>query len=154
MAVETHAVHVEHFALEPVQSLENRHTRRQRLILGRAHFEAHALVVVDRVELVDHVEALVAARVVHALSAVSVYIDVVFVRILIAAASISGALLLAIAAVATIRFSTDLAIPGWATIMAGDLAIVLLLAIVLVVVTELVMLSSRSWPPIVPAEGL
>ena len=90
------------------------------------------------------------ALIIHGLSAVSVYIDVVFVRILIAAGAISGTSLLAIAAVATIRFATDLAIPGWATIMAGDLAIVLLLTIVLVVVTALMMLSSRSSLPIVP----
>jgi len=90
------------------------------------------------------------ALAIHGLSAVSVYVDVVFVRILIAAAAISGASSLAIAAVAAIRFMTDLAIPGWATIVAGDLAIVLLQIMVLVVVTALMVLSSRSSPPIVP----
>ena len=74
-----------------------------------------------------------------------------FVRILIAAAATSGASLLAIVAVVCIRFMTDLAIPGWATTVAGDLAIVLLQTIVLVVVlTALMMLSTCSSPPIVP----
>jgi hypothetical protein len=91
------------------------------------------------------------ALVIHGLSAVSVYVDIVFIRILIAAAIISSASLLAIAVVAAIRFMTDLAIPGWATVAAGDLAIVLLQTIMLVVVTALMMLSSRSSPPIVPA---
>jgi glycosyltransferase involved in cell wall biosynthesis len=91
------------------------------------------------------------ALVIHGLSAVSVYVDVVFIRILIAAAVISGASLLAMAVVVVVRFMTDLAIPGWATIAAGDLAIVLFQTIVLVVATTLMMLSNRSSLPIVPA---
>jgi hypothetical protein len=79
---------------------------------------------------------------------VSVYVDVVFIRILIAAAAISGASLLAMAVVVVIRFMTDLAIPGWATIAAGDVAIVLFQTIVLVVATTLMMLSNRSPLPL------
>jgi polyisoprenyl-phosphate glycosyltransferase len=90
------------------------------------------------------------ALVVHGMSAMSIYTDIVFVRILIAAAAIAISSLAAIVCVAVIRIATDLAIPGWATTVVGDLLIVLLQTAVLVVATTLVVLSNRSAPPIVP----
>jgi polyisoprenyl-phosphate glycosyltransferase len=88
--------------------------------------------------------------IVHGLSAMSIYSDVIFVRILLAAAAVTIASLSAIAIVTGIRLATDLAIPGWATTVVGDLLIVLLQTVVLVIVTALMVLSSRSSPPVVP----
>jgi polyisoprenyl-phosphate glycosyltransferase len=88
--------------------------------------------------------------VVHGLSAMSIYIDIVFVRILLASAGVATVSLGAIGAVTLIRAFTDMAIPGWATTVVGDLLIVLLQAAVLVVATTLMVLSNRSSRPIVP----
>ena len=86
----------------------------------------------------------------HGLSAMSVYTDTIFVRMLLAAAATVGLSLAGIVAVAITRFATDLAIPGWATTAAGDLLIILVQAIVLIVAISLMMLASRSHRPIVP----
>jgi len=66
------------------------------------------------------------ALVSHGLSAISVFGDIVGVRILIAA--LVGCLLsaLGIVVVAFVRFFTNLAIPGWATNAAGILAIIMI----------------------------
>jgi glycosyltransferase involved in cell wall biosynthesis len=88
--------------------------------------------------------------VVHGLSAMSVYTDMIFVRTLIAAAVIAGLSMLGIIVVILIRFVTDLAVPGWATNVVGNLLIVLLQTVVIVIATSLMMLSGRSNRPIVP----
>jgi polyisoprenyl-phosphate glycosyltransferase len=88
--------------------------------------------------------------IVHGLSALSVYTDMIFVRVLLAAGAIAGAAGLGIVAVAAIRFGTTLGIPGWATTVVGDLAIVLLLTLVVVIAATLTMLAGRSNRPIVP----
>jgi len=64
--VEADAVHVEDLALVPVEAFEDAGAGRHRLILADAHLQPHALVLRQRVELVHHVEAPVAARVVDA----------------------------------------------------------------------------------------
>jgi hypothetical protein len=86
----------------------------------------------------------------HGLSAMSVYTDMIFVRMLLAGAAIAGLSIAGIVAVAITRFATDLAIPGWATTAAGDLLIILVQAIVLMVATSLMMLAGRSHRPIMP----
>jgi len=52
--------------------------------------------------------------------------------------------------VAALRLMTDLAIPGWATTVAGDLMIIMLQTLVVLVATSLMMLAGRSNRPIVP----
>jgi hypothetical protein len=59
------------------------------------------------------------ALVVHGLSGISTFYDVVATRILMASIACMIVLALALAAVAGIRFGTQLAIPGWATFTAG-----------------------------------
>lgn len=88
--------------------------------------------------------------VVHGLSAMSVYTDTIFVRVLIAAGVLGAVSVLGMVAVTLIRFTTDLAIPGWATAVVGDLFIILLQIAVIVVATGLTMLAGRSNRPIIP----
>ncbi len=88
--------------------------------------------------------------IVHGLSAMSVHTDTIFVRVLLASGVIAAASVLGILAIAIVRFSTDLAIPGWATTAAGDLMIILLQTIVMVVAASLMMLAGRSSRPIIP----
>lgn len=91
-----------------------------------------------------------ASLIVHGLSAMSVYSDVIFVRMLLAAGAIATSAVLGIAGVMLVRLATSLAIPGWATAAVGDLLILLLLTFVVVIAATLTMLAGRSVRPIVP----
>ena len=64
--------------------------------------------------------------VVHGLSAISVFAEVVGVRLMLAIGLAVGLLLGLLACVIGIRLHTDLAIPGWATATAGLLFMVIL----------------------------
>jgi hypothetical protein len=88
--------------------------------------------------------------IVHGLSAMSVHIDTIFVRVLLASGVIAAAALIGIAAIGVIRFATGFAIPGWASTMVGDLLIILVQTIVMVVAASLMMLAGRSSRPIIP----
>jgi hypothetical protein len=90
------------------------------------------------------------ALMVHGLSALSVYTDKIFVRVLLAAGLVAGLAWLGIIGVVAIRLSTDLAIPGWATTVIGDLLIILLQILVIVIAASLTVLAGRSNRPIVP----
>lgn len=86
----------------------------------------------------------------HGLSAMSVYADKIFIRILLAAGLIAGIAGFGIAVVAAIRIATDLAVPGWATTTIADLLIILLQTLVIVIAASLTVLAGRSSRPIVP----
>ena len=88
---------------------------------------------------------------VHGLSAMSVYRDAIFVRLLFAMGLIAVLAVFGIVVIVAIRLSTNLATPGWATTVAGDLLIILSQSFVIVVAASLTMLvgaatarSSRS----------
>ena len=90
------------------------------------------------------------ALVIHGLSAMSVYSDLIFVRVLLASA-VSGVIaVLGIGVVALVRMATTLAIPGWATTAFGDLIIILMQTVVIVIATTLMVLNTRSQRPIIP----
>jgi hypothetical protein len=84
------------------------------------------------------------ALVSHGLSAISVFGDIVGVRLLIG--SLTGALLagLGILAVVTVRLFTSWAIPGWATYTTGLLAIVLIQFIAVATSFTFIVLSNRA----------
>ena len=86
----------------------------------------------------------------HGLTAMSVHTDTIFARILLVAAFVAATSGIGIAVVVDIRTATDLAIPGWATVAAGDLLIILLQTLVIVVVVTLTFLAGRSHRPFVP----
>jgi hypothetical protein len=88
--------------------------------------------------------------VVHGLSVMSVYSDVIFVRALIVAGFVAAVSIAGIAAVMITRFTTNLAIPGWATTAVGDLLIILLQTVVIMTAASLTMLAGRSNRPIIP----
>jgi hypothetical protein len=91
-----------------------------------------------------------AGLIVHGLSAMSVFSEIIFVRVLIAGLFAGGLLLVLLVGVVAVRFLTDLAIPGWATVAFGDLAILLAQLPVTLVATIFVVLSSRTHRPIIP----
>lgn len=86
----------------------------------------------------------------HGLSAMSVYADIMFVRVLMAAAVISVLAVVAMAVVAAIRLATDVAIPGWATTVFGTLIVILFQSLVTVIATTFMVLATRSVRPFVP----
>jgi glycosyltransferase involved in cell wall biosynthesis len=84
------------------------------------------------------------ALVSHGLSAISVFGDIVGVRLLIG--SLAGSFLagLGIVVVATIRLYTNRAIPGWATFATGTLAVIMIQLITIATSFTLFMLSNRT----------
>lgn len=84
------------------------------------------------------------ALVTHGLSAISVFGDIVGVRLLIG--SLTGSLLagLGIFLVAVIRFYTNRAIPGWATYATGTLLIIMIQLISIATSFTFFVLSNRS----------
>jgi polyisoprenyl-phosphate glycosyltransferase len=88
--------------------------------------------------------------IVHGLSAMSVHTDLIFVRVLLLATLLAVLSIIGIAVVAAIRFVTDLAIPGWATTVSGDLLIILFQIFVIGIAVGLMMLAGRSNRPIIP----
>jgi glycosyltransferase involved in cell wall biosynthesis len=88
--------------------------------------------------------------VVHGLSAISVYSDVVYTRLIMAAAGLMAVALAAMAAVTGVRLFTTMAVPGWATFSLGLLLIVLLQAVIFIVSLTFLMLGTRQHSTIVP----
>ncbi len=84
------------------------------------------------------------ALVTHGLSAISVFGDIVGVRLLIG--SLVGSILatIGIVVVVIVRLFTNQAIPGWATFAAGILAIILVQLITIATIFTFFMLSSRT----------
>ncbi len=91
------------------------------------------------------------ALVLHGLSAISVYIEVVYVRLLFFAFALIGLDVLAFLALVYIRFGTPLAIPGWATSVAVGLTVVMVQALLFLALLSFVVLSYRSAKMFIPA---
>jgi hypothetical protein len=88
--------------------------------------------------------------IVHGLSAMAVYADIMFVRVLLAAGGVFAMTISAMAVVVGIRVTTNLAIPGWATTAFGNLLIIMLLSTVIIVSTTFMVLAGRASRPFVP----
>ena len=87
----------------------------------------------------------------HGLSAVSVYSDVVFVRVVILFTVLSMLVAVAIVVVVCLRFLTNLAIPGWTSYVTGLLSIILLQSLLFSAGAAFLLLSRRSILSVVPA---
>jgi polyisoprenyl-phosphate glycosyltransferase len=90
------------------------------------------------------------ALMVHGFSAVSVYSDIVSVRLLIAMGLLSLFCCLAIAGVVLVRLASNLAVPGWGTYTTGLLAVVLLQTITVSLFFVFGSLGDRSRPEFIP----
>jgi hypothetical protein len=86
----------------------------------------------------------------HGLSAISVFSDVVGVRLLIGAFGCAGTAFLGIIIVACVRLFTSAAIPGWATTLTGILAIILIQIISIATGFTFFMLSNRTGAGFIP----
>jgi len=90
------------------------------------------------------------ALIVHGMSAMSVYTEVIFVRLLLGSAPLAILTLLGIAVAVVLKLTTNLGTPGWTTTVVGVLAIVLAQTISLVAATALMVLSGRRVRPMIP----
>ncbi|MEI9951938.1 MAG: glycosyltransferase [Pseudomonadota bacterium] len=88
--------------------------------------------------------------VVHGLTAVAVYADVVLVRIVLLASGLASLALLGIILTIGVRIATPWAIPGWASGVAGTLLILFFQAVLIPAVGVFVVLSSRTARTVVP----
>jgi hypothetical protein len=91
------------------------------------------------------------ALVTHGLSAISVYVDVIFVRLLLGSAALIGAVILAIFFFIGYKFLTNFATPGWTTTLVSTFIIIIIQASIFMVGTTLMLLGGRSNYTIVPA---
>jgi hypothetical protein len=88
--------------------------------------------------------------IVHGMSGISVYSDVIFVRMLAATGAFLVFSMLTIFAVVTVRLTTSWATPGWATTVVFGTLTILLQTIVSTLMTMLLLLNNRSQRNVVP----
>ena len=88
--------------------------------------------------------------IVHGLSAMSVYSDVIFARLLLATGGTAVSIAFGIVMVVVIQRATEIAVAGWTTPLLGDLLIILLQTFVVVIAASLTLLAGRNSRPIVP----
>lgn len=90
------------------------------------------------------------ALVTHGLSAISVYSDVVGVRLLVVSLLLASLAVAVMFATVVVRLATNLAIPGWATYTAGMSLIVLVQLIMAAFVFSFMTLGSRHGSTFLP----
>lgn len=87
---------------------------------------------------------------VHGLSAISLYGDIVGVRLLMTASGCVLVLLAALGMVVGVRLFTDRAVPGWATYATGILTVLLLQILLSCVALVVLILGGRVRPGFLP----
>lgn len=88
--------------------------------------------------------------VLHGLSAISVYIDIVAVRLLLTFLLLSGLSMIGVLIVLYFKFFTGLAIPGWATGAVTGLILIFLQALLISLFLSFIALNYRSQHMIIP----
>jgi hypothetical protein len=86
----------------------------------------------------------------HGLSAISVYSDVVGVRLLVLSVFLAAVMLVGIVVATIVRLTTELAVPGWATTTVGLLLILLGQAVMAAFIFSFMILGSRHSSPFLP----
>lgn len=90
--------------------------------------------------------------VLHGLGAISVFAEIVFVRMLIASLVVLASAGLGAIAVVALKYLTDTAIPGWATNVMGFLATIGLQAVMVPVLLAFIVLGNRSSIQVLPID--
>jgi hypothetical protein len=80
----------------------------------------------------------------HGLSAIAVFSDVVGARLIVATAVLIALHLILLLGVVVMRIYTNLAIPGWATMSAGFLMVLLTQAFLSLLIFMFIVLGNRS----------
>jgi glycosyltransferase involved in cell wall biosynthesis len=113
--------------------------------------QPHALVPTQRAKRLEGRPQMNFVQLaIHGLSAISVYSDIIGVRLLVATFVLIFITLIALACVVSIRLFTNLAIPGWATFTVGMLIVILLQAIMFSFVFSFIILGNRQGSTFLP----
>lgn len=88
--------------------------------------------------------------VIHGLNAISVNSEIVFVRVMFICVAIGLTGILGAFAVTALRLFTDLAIPGWASDVIGNIAVIVTQALFFFFISMFLLLHSRSNPALTP----
>ncbi len=88
--------------------------------------------------------------VIHGLSAISVYSEIVAIRLLIVTVLLIFLDLLVIGSIIYIRLATHLAIPGWATFSAGILTVLFFNLLIMMLIFVFMLLSGRNTSSFLP----
>jgi glycosyltransferase involved in cell wall biosynthesis len=88
---------------------------------------------------------------VHGVSAISVYTDVVLLRVIIAMGFLATMVFIGLLSVITIKIATNWAIPGWASYLAASLTTILLQTLVFAGFALFQLLSLRNLKSFIPA---
>jgi hypothetical protein len=89
----------------------------------------------------------------HGLAALSVYLDVLTVRLILLTSATILLGVLGFGILLYIRYLTPLAIPGWATTVALGLSLIILQSFLILGFLSFVFLNSRTQSPPIPARG-
>ncbi len=103
---------------------------------------AHRLCGNSKMNFVSHVT--------HGLSAISVYSDVVGVRLLVMTILMAFTTLVAMATVVVVRLATTLAIPGWASYTFGVFLVLFVQAVMAAFVFSFAILGARHYSTFLP----
>ena len=87
----------------------------------------------------------------HGLGALAVFTDIIAVRILVASVIAILASLIALIIIISIRLTTDLAIPGWASSVGSSLVIIMLLSFFISIFLIFIFIFSQSSRKFIPA---
>jgi polyisoprenyl-phosphate glycosyltransferase len=90
--------------------------------------------------------------VIHGLSAISVYLEVLTVRLILLTFLLITATVAAFGVLLHIKYNTALAIPGWATSVAIGLAVIMFQAILFLTLLSFVILNQRTTKLFIPAK--
>jgi glycosyltransferase involved in cell wall biosynthesis len=118
--------------------------------LVRSRYRMVSLPTVRGVRYSGQSKMNIVSLIIHGMSGISVYVDVIFVRLLLASAAL---MIIALAGTIFILFYklfTNLATPGWATTVISTFLIILLQSGIFVVGTTLVLLGGRSNHTVIP----
>jgi hypothetical protein len=119
--------------------------------IARSDIPRTGIVVARQSRFTGKPQMSLKGLVLHGVSAIAVYADVVFLRVLIGAGVLAGMVLLALAGVVTIRLGTNWAIPGWASYLVASLLIILLQAFLISAIALFQLLSLKSIKAFIPA---
>jgi polyisoprenyl-phosphate glycosyltransferase len=92
------------------------------------------------------------ALVVHGLSAISVYIEILTVRLMLVAVLVIALSVISFLVLLYIKYLTPLAIPGWATNVAIGIVVIMFQAILLLALLSFLVLNYRSSKLFIPAK--
>ena len=86
----------------------------------------------------------------HGLSAISVFGDIIGVRLLVAMMGLIGLTIVGSSAAVVVRLTTDAPIPGWAASTFGIVAVILIQAVMLSIQFSFIVLGNRQGTSFLP----